>query len=165
MTVSIWGGTEHQKTQFAALNPLGRGLTVGWSPAGGASYSWQGQRASFRAEGSRQTSDGGGLNQAVTLQQASADLRYRLARRWTTGVGARYADNDPTYTTPGMVGKIRLVSASAGLDCQITQTLVLGVQYGRDRQEYRDALPAVGAAERNRVLLSLSYSFSHTLGR
>jgi hypothetical protein len=164
MTLSVWAGPEHHTTSLGALTPIGATPDSPWSVAGGADWGWQGQRASFHAAYTRQISDGGGLAQAVRLQQGSAEARYRLSARLTGSVGLSYAVNDP-LSNALQTTKIQVLSASAGLGYEITKNLVLAMQYGRDRQEYPDAAPAIALANRNRALVSLSYSFTRPLGR
>jgi hypothetical protein len=166
MTLSLWAGPEYHTTQMATINPailIAPGSR--WSGAGGASYNWQGQRTSFRAEYTRAISDGGGLMQAVTLQQATADVRRQLAARWTTSIGISYANNNPLDSILSTTGKIRVLSANVGLDHPITENVILGVQYGRDQQQYTAATPLLGKVNRNRVFFSLSYLFTRPLGR
>jgi hypothetical protein len=165
MDLSFWAGPERHVTYFGGTSPVTTGRESRWSNAAGAEFGWQGQRASLRAAYTRGISDGGGLTQSVRLQQGSAEARYKLAARWTGSVGVGYAVNDPLSSALLQVTKIQVLSANAGLGYQITNNLVLGMQYGRDRQEYPDAVPAIGVANRNRAMVSLSYSFTRPLGR
>jgi hypothetical protein len=163
MSLELWAGPEYSNTFISGLT--GIPSSSRWSASGGAAYSWQGQRTGVRAQFSRRTSDGGGLAQAVTLQQVSADFRYQLSARWTGSLGFSYADSDPLNRTTNSLGKIQALSGTAGLERRITDHFSLMAQYGRDRQRYPGATSTQAPANRNRVMLSLTYSFTRPLGR
>lgn len=163
--ISFWAGPERHTTYFGMTVPVGVDAGSNWSTAGGAEFSWRGQRASFRALYGRQISDGGGVSQSIRLQQGSGEARYKLSAKWTGSLGISYAINEPLDKTLAQGTKIQILSASAGVGYEIGKNLILSAQYGRDRQEYPDAVSTIGVANRNRALLSLSYSFTRPLGR
>ena len=166
MSVSLWAGPERSSTAVPATSDslLARS-DLRWSGAGGASFDWTGQHTGFRAGYVRRTSDGGGLSAAVALEQVDAGLRHQLSARWFTDLGISYANNNPIQTSSNSAGKIRVLTLTAGLARKVTNNLSFGVQYGRDHQRSTDAPSSPGLVQRNRVLLSLSYSFSRPLGR
>jgi hypothetical protein len=163
MSLDLWAGPEYSNTLASGLTAVSSSSR--WSASGGAACSWQGQRTGLRAQFSRRISDGGGLAQAVTLQQVSADFRYQLSARWTGILGASYADSDPLIRITNSFGKIQTLSENAGLEHRITDKFSLTLQYARDGQRYPEANPAQASANHNRVMLSLSYSFTRPLGR
>jgi hypothetical protein len=166
VSVSLWAGPERSSTDVPATSDLLLARSDSrWSGAGGASFDWTGQHTGFRAGYVRRTSDGGGLSAAVALQQVDVGLRRQLSARWSTDLGVLYANDNPIQTFVNSVGKIRVLSLTAGFSRLVTNDLSFGVQYGRDRQRSTDAPSSLSLVQRNRVLLSLSYSFSRPLGR
>ncbi len=163
---SLWAGPEYSRTD-AAANFMGLAGFSGahWSGAGGASLTWQGQHNGFRTEFTRRISDGGGLTQAVVLQQASAEVQRQLSKRWSTNLGVNYANNDPLNPFVSSLGRVRVLSATAGLNWALREYVAIGMNYGRDRQEYPQSPARMTPANRNRGAVSLSYSFTRPLGR
>lgn len=164
MTLSLWGGPERSLNLVPTLM-LGSTPALlpqkSWYGAGGLMLSWQGTRTGFSLGYSQQTSDGGGLAQAVRMQQGSAEVRRRLTQRWTTSVGAQYGRNNPL--TVSAIQPLKTWSGNAGFDYQITDHLGFSLRYGRDQQR-RLAGPDAGV-NRNRGWISISYSFTRPLGR
>ncbi len=170
MRFSIWAGPERTASAIpdavvpvtalaSSTSPTGR-----WGIAGGADLSWQGKRTSARLGYLRQTSDGGGLAQAVNLQQIDANIHQRLTERWTAIGALGYAKNDPLNLANGSA-PFHTWLGHVGLDCVLTDNLLGGLRYGRYQLEYTySASPAVSAS-RNRVWISLAYSLSRPLGR
>ena len=68
-------------------NSSGCRRSTGWSPAGGASMSWQGKLTSFAASYSRIINSGGGLSGAVEASTASGSFRRQLTRRLSMSIG------------------------------------------------------------------------------
>jgi hypothetical protein len=164
MSLTLWGGPEYSSTD-ATLALTSPAIVSGtrWSGAGGAAFDWVGQHTGLRAEFLRRLSDGAGLMAVVTLQQADATVRHQLSARWSASLGGSYANNEPLGNLANTVGSVRTLSATAGLDRQIRDNFSLGVHYGRDRQRYNTS--SLGLVNRNRLLFSLSYSFTRPLGR
>jgi hypothetical protein len=169
MTFSIWAGPEYTTSlvpDTLILTPPAIGITSfqsRWAVAGGGSVIWQGRRTSFRVGYTRQTTDGAGLAQAVRLRQLDGEIRERLTSRWTTSLDLGYARNYPLNPVNGLA-LFRSWLGNAGLDCRLTENLAFGLRYGRDQLTYQ--YPALAAASnRNRAWLSISYSFSRSLGR
>ncbi len=168
MSFSAWAGPERSTTFLPtlALVPTdATSRTNHWNGAGGLAWSWQGTRSGFTLGYTRQTTDGGGLSEAVNMQSVSGEIRRRLTQRWTTSVGAMYATNDPVGSPSlSLMRGFHTLSGNAGFDCQVTDHLAFGIRYGRDQQKYLDAIPSVWT-NRNRAWVSMSYSFSRPLGR
>jgi hypothetical protein len=167
MTVSLWAGPEYSKS----LAPLTMIPNAGpflsrshWFGAGGVSWVWQGSRTGFSLGYRQQTSDGGGLAQAVKMQSADGELRRKLSTRWALTTGATYARNNPLLTLTGF-GRYHSLMANAGFDYRMTDNLGLGLRYGRETLHHAYPGSASPWANRNRVWFSLSYSFTRPLGR
>jgi hypothetical protein len=170
MTLSLWAGPQYS-TSFvnSVLVPQpGMGGTVAlpsqWSPADGVMFDWQGSHTGLHAGYSQQISDGGGLAEAVTSQQADAEFRHRLAARWTATAGVAYARNNPLHTISA-IAPLRSLQGNAGVEYRITDNLGMGILYGRQQQQYEYPLLPSAAANQNRVWFSLSYVFARPLGR
>jgi hypothetical protein len=164
---SVWAGPEGTSSVAPALGMpnIGSGSSQQhWSVAGGADLSWQGKGTSTRVGYTRQTSDGGGLAQAVTLQQVSGELRERFTAKWTGSASLGYARNNPLNALNG-TAPYHSWMGSVGCDYSLTSNLAVSLSYGRDQLSYAYAgVPAV-TSNRNRAFFSVSYSFSRPLGR
>jgi hypothetical protein len=170
ITLSLWAGPDYSTTFISnvlAAQPSENSMLAWpsqWSPAGGVMYSWEGSRTSLQAGYSRQISDGGGFAEAVNMQQADAEVRRRLAARWTARVGGAYARNNPLHTLSA-TAPLRSFQANTGIEYRITDNLGANVLYGRQQQRYEYALLPSATANQNRVWFSLSYVFARPLGR
>jgi hypothetical protein len=170
MTLSLWAGPQYS-TSFVsrALVPQpGVGGTVAlpsqWSPASGVVFDWQGSHTGLHAGYSQQISDGGGLAEAVTMQQTDAKFRRRLAARWTATAGVAYAINNSLHTISA-TAPLRSLQGNAGIEYRLTDNLGMSIFYGRQQQQYEYPLLPSATANQNRVWFSLSYVFARPLGR
>jgi hypothetical protein len=161
-TLSVWAGPEYSTTLVANLSTAASSLISHdhWDVAGGADLSWEAKKTSFRVGYTRQTTDGGGLSQAVNLQQVNGEVRERLTTRWTASVGVGYGKNKPLSVVSG-TAFYRTWNGNAGLNYSFTDNLDLGLRYGRDQLQYGYN----SASNRNRAWVTFSYSFSRPLGR
>ena len=157
ISFSVWAGPERSKS-LAPVDVVARARQ--WNVAGGLQWTWQGERTAFSAGYTRQTSDGGGLAQAVLMNLANAQVQRQLTRRWNTTIQAMYARDDGL--NPSGMQAQQSLSASADLRCQMTKQMGFALRYARYRQEY--ALHGV-PADRNRASVSIFYSFSRPVGR
>jgi hypothetical protein len=170
MTLSLWAGPQYSTTFISnvLIVQLGTGnslaLPAQWSPAGGVMYSWGGSRTGLHAGYSRLISDGSGVAEAVTLQQADAEFRRRLAARWTATAAVAYARNNPLHTL-STIAPLRSFQGNAGIEYRITDNLGMSLSYGRQQQGYEYPLLPSATANQNRVWFSLSYMFARPLGR
>jgi hypothetical protein len=166
LTLSIWAGPEYTTSPYA-LTPVPVQSMISqarWDVAGGAALSWQGRRTSFRVGYTRQTSDGGGLTQAVSLQQLSGQIGERLSERWTANMNISYAMNDPVNNV-GTQPLYRSWLGNAGLGYRLRDNLGLSFQYGRDQLRYEYPTSPGSSSYRNRAWFSVNYSLSRPLGR
>jgi hypothetical protein len=160
-TLSFFAGPEYYDSTPAPGTVTGDELLFyghRWTPAVGATFSWQGETTSVAAVYSRQVDDGGGLFSAVTLQQESVSLRSQLTERQAVYVGFRQASNEPLGTGYSYNG----FSASFQLEHQLRRAFYLRLGYARQRQDLPGRQTAASA---NTAWLSLSYNFNHAFGR
>ncbi len=170
MTLSVWAGPQYSTTFISSV--LAAQLSAGsalafpsqWSPAGGVTYSWEGTRTSLHVGYSRLITDGSGVAEAVTSQQADAEFRRRLAARWTATAGVAYGRNNPLHTL-STTTPLRSFQGNGGIEYRLTDNLGMSLSYGRQQQQYEYLLLPSATACQNRVWFSLSYMFARPLGR
>jgi hypothetical protein len=166
LTFSVWAGPEQTTTVIPSTPPVS--ITpisqVNWHVAGGADLAWQGKRTNYRVSYLRQTSDGGGLAEAVRLEEISGELQRRIAERWTADVGIGYGKNNPLANVGGQTPYNSLIG-NAGINCQLTDEFSFGFRYGHDQLTYQYPSSTSAQSNRNRAWISISYSFSRPLGR
>ena len=160
LSVSFFGGPQYSNTQ-----QFGLPTSSSWSPAGGASFAWQGKLTSFAASYSQTINNGGGLGGAVHGSNASASLRRQLARNLSATVGAGYANNSVLDASPAFNTGGHTISGNASVQRQIGQHLNVQLQYMRLQQSYTDVAAISSIPNQNRVAINISYQFSRPLGR
>ena len=163
---SIWAGPEQTTSEIPSESNLSNSLgsQKKWNVAGGTDLTFQGRSTSFRVGYTQQTSDGGGLAEAVRLQQVSGEIKRRLTSHWTTAVSIGYGKNKPLTMIKNQAPYNSLVG-NASVDCQITDSLGFGFRYERDQLTYEYPSSISSLSNRNRAWVSISYSFSRPLGR
>jgi len=170
MTLSLWAGPQYSTTYVSSIliPQLGAGSTLTlpsqWTPAGGVMYSWGGSRTGLHVGYSRLISDGSGVAEAVNSQQVDAEIRQRLAARWTAITGVAYARNNPLHRL-STTAPLRSLRGNAGIEYRLTDNLGMGFSYERQQQQYEYPLLPSATANQNRVWFSLSYGFARPLGR
>jgi hypothetical protein len=160
LSISVFGGPQYSNTAQVGLPTM-----TGWSPAGGASMSWQGKLTSFAASYSRFVNSGGGLVGAVDYSSANGTFRWQLTRMLSMSVGGSYANNDVLDPLPGFNTGGQTISGNASVQRQIGEHFNLQIQYTRLHQTYNDIEAISVAPNRNRVAVLISYQFSRPLGR
>jgi hypothetical protein len=160
-SLSFYGGP-----QYSMSSGGGVPSTKNWSPSYGGSFDWQGQRMSFAVGGGRTISAGGGLQGAVTSENASASVRGQLTRSWSAGLSAFYAINSlltPQFSTTNG----HSVAGTVSIQRQIGHSLAMDLGYTHIHQTYSDltALAVPVLPNINRVSLTLSYQFIRPIGR
>ena len=161
--LSIWAGPEYATSLVpTATTPASDATTwqSRWDVAGGAELSWQGNRTSFRVGYTRKTTDGGGLAEAVNLQEVHGEIAQRLTPRWTGNITSSYGKNSPLNNS-GLY--YRSFLARVGLDCKLTANLALGLNYKRDQLDFQYS--GSPPSYRNQGWVSITYSFSRPVGR
>jgi hypothetical protein len=163
VTLSFFGGPEYSDTPpTAAAIALGfDGAGRFWSSSGGATLAWGGLRTSADASFSRQLNDGGGLAVPVTLQTATVRLRRQLSTHHNeVQIGLAASQNIPVLTGPTIDG----FTAFALYQQRFTRNFV--TQFGYSWQWQQQDLTTGGlSSDANRVWFSLTYDFSHAIGR
>jgi hypothetical protein len=165
VTLSLWAGPQYSTTRFPQPSLGGASvLPSQWSPISGATIDWKGRHTTLHAGYSRQISDGGGLAEAVDLQQADAEFSHRLAARWTATARVAYARNNPLHIVSA-TAPLRSLQANTGIEYRVTDNLGVSIAYGRQQQTYEYVLLPSATANQNRAWFSLSYIFARPLGR
>ena len=95
LSISFFGGPQHSNTIEPPQPPLlTQGATVqAWTPAAGASLSWQGRLNNIALSYSRVISGGGGLVGAVQINSASAAFRQQITRYLSASLAGGYTQN------------------------------------------------------------------------
>jgi hypothetical protein len=159
-SISFFGGPQYSNTQ-----QFGVPTTTGWSPAGGASMSWQGKLTTFAASYSRYINSGGGLIGAVEYSSANGSFRRQLTRWWSISIGGSYANNDVLDPLPGFNNGGETIQGNASVQRQIGEHFNVQALYTRLHQTYNDIAAISSVPNRNRVAVMISYQFSRPLGQ
>jgi hypothetical protein len=160
-SISLFGGPQHSDTvQPLPLLPLRQ-----WTPAGGASLSWQGRLNSFALSYVHIVSSGGGLIGAVQMDSATASVRQQLTKTLSGNVGGGYAQNDVLGALLVGVTNGHSISGTASLQQQFGQHVALQLGYTRLHQDYSNVAVLALTPNTNREFVSLSYQFARPLGR
>lgn len=159
LSFSLYGGPQYSDT-YGGLAPALRS----WSPGGGGSVNWQGQRTSLILSYSRKISDGGGLQGAVSYNGVDASIRRQLTPAFSGTIGADYTVNK--VLDPGVLGGSggHSVSGTATLQRTLGEHFSVSAGYLRLHQSY-DVAALFAAPNRDRVWLSIGYQFQRALGR
>lgn len=87
-SLTLFGGPDYSLTSNQVVFSLG-GILIqiplkknAWSGAGGAVFTYQGERTAFNGEFSRGISEGGGLLGAVSMTSGRLELVERLTKNW-----------------------------------------------------------------------------------
>ncbi|MGE5206149.1 MAG: hypothetical protein ACM3PW_11065 [Chlamydiota bacterium] len=152
----IYAGPEYARTR--GQSPA---LSVSWSPAAGAIYTWSGMHTSVQSGYSRQISDGGGVQGPVRLSGAWLRLSRQLRPRWTVDVSTGLAQQTALITTPE--DRLRMLRAGGGFRRDLGRNASLRLLYERLYQT--GGSPLYRPGNHNRVMLSIEQSFMRPLGR
>lgn len=171
LSFSFLGGPQHSDTVEPPLllSQLRLELQLPsiqeWTPAAGASMSWQGRLNSLALSYSHVISGGGGLIGAVQMNSASASFRQQMTRRLSASVGGGYTQNDVLASALGAGNNGHSLSGTASLQQQIGQHINLQLAYTRLHQDYSSVAVLAATPDTNRESVSISYQFSRPLGR
>ena len=167
-SVSFFGGPQHSDTVQPPLPPLNIQLPAAraWTPAAGASLSWQGRLNSAAVSYKHIVSGGGGLFGAVLMDSASASIQQQIARSLSGSVAASYTQNN-VLGSPLFGGATdgHTVSGTASLQKQFGEHISLQFGYTRLHQSYSEVAVLSTNPNTNRGFVSVSYQFSRPLGR
>jgi hypothetical protein len=159
-SISFFGGPQHSDT----VEPQAA-ETRSWTPAVGASLSWQGRLSSLAASYSHVISGGGGLIGAVHMDNVSLSGRQQVTKTLSFSVSGMYAQNDVVGSAlPGAYSG-HTISASATAQQKFGQHVRLDLGYTRLHQDYSNVPILSATPDTNREFISLSYQFLRPLGR
>lgn len=167
-SLSFFGGPQYSDTQENTVPAL-----HAWSPAAGASLSWQGRQTSLAISYSRAIAPGGGLIGAVHQDAATTSVRRQLTRTLSVGAGASYSTNKLLFLGNTLLLPIlggfntggHTIAGTASLDRPLGEHFELGLGCTRLHQSYSDIGAISGAPNTNREWVSISYQFARPLGR
>jgi hypothetical protein len=160
LSVSVFGGPQHSDT----VQPLAAEARS-WTPAVGASLSWQAPLTSLAASYSHVISGGGGLVGAVHLDSANASVRQQVTKALSLSFAGTYTQNNVLGATLPGASSGHSLSATAILQQRFGQYVSLQLGYSRLHQDYSDVTVISETPNTNREFVSLSYQFSRPLGR
>jgi hypothetical protein len=136
-----------------------------WTPAAGASLSWQARFTNVALSYTHIIAGSGGLAGAVKTDSASAALRQQMTRTFSGSVSGFYAQNDVLDSVVLGTSNGHSVSATASLQQQVGQNLNVQAGYTRLHQDYSAVAALAAHPDTNREFISISYQFSKALGR
>jgi hypothetical protein len=163
-SMSFFGGAQYANAVQPAVGSLGYAAFSmrSWSPAGGASLSYQGHFVSGALTYSHRITDGGGLIGAVTADTAAGSIGLQLSRTLTGFISGSYDNNKEIGHGVGAGGHTN--SGSVGLQRQVGEHFGVQLGYMRVHQTYNTAAITT-APNTNRAFVSFSYMFARPLGR
>jgi hypothetical protein len=160
-SLSFFAGPEHSDTTQPSLSsPLRQ-----WTPAGGASVSWQGRLNTLAASYVHLIAGGGGLVGAVQSDSGSASLRQQIARTLSGSIAGSYAQNNLLVPSTTFSVNGHSISATASLQQEFGKHVIAQLGYTRLHQDYSTVALLSTFPNTNREFVSLSYLFSKALGR
>jgi len=169
LSLSVFGGPQYSDT-YGGLCTL-PGCTAlmvppvrSWSPGGGGSFNWQGQRNAAIANFARKISDGGGLQGAVTFTSADASVHHRFSPVFSGTVGADYSVNKVLAAGASDGNGGHSISGTVTLQRTFGEHFNATLGYLRLHQSY-DIQAISSVPNRNRVWFSIGYQFERALGR
>jgi hypothetical protein len=166
-SISFFGGPQHADTVQPPIQPLDIQLPPirVWTPAAGASLSWQGQLNSVAVSYSHIISGGGGLFGAVHMDSATASLHQQFARSLSGSLAGGYTQNHILGSLLSAGDNGHTFSGTASLQKQFGEHINLQFGYTRLHQSYGGVAVLSTSPDTNREFVSVSYQFSRPLGR
>ena len=165
---SIFGGPEFSKIHNQVLiDLLGIVLRIPesktlWSAAGGGMLDWHRNRLGLQASFVQRVGDGGGVQGAVELRDATLLIKEKLARRWVANLDARMTQQ--TLLNVSGMDKVQVLGLGAGTSYEMAHRLWIRTSYQRLHQ-IGGNLTKLQFGNHNRVALSLERDFTVPLGR
>jgi hypothetical protein len=166
-SISFFGGPQYSITMQPPLPPLNVVVpeAKSWTPAAGASASWQGRATTFALSYSHVISGGGGLISAVHMDSASASIKRQIYRTLSGTVSGGYTQNKVIGNILGGVDNGHSVSGTAEIQHAVGQWLSVRLGYTRLHQSYSGITAISLNPDTNREFIGISYHFSRPLGR
>jgi hypothetical protein len=167
LSLSAFGGPQHSDTVQPPVPPLQLKVpeAQAWTPAAGASLSWQGRLTNVAVSYSHIISGGGGLIGAVKMDSASASIRQQITRRLSGSVAGMYAQNNVLGSPIAGATNGHTVSGTASLQQELGEHINVQLGYTRLHQNYSGIAVLAATPNTNREFISISYQFSRPLGR
>lgn len=166
VTLSLFGGATYSVTDGQVIiipSVTMPASTQQWSPSGGMTLGWQGERTGMSATFNRSIAAGGGLFGTVDRYSGTVEVRRQLSRRWIGSLNCLYDNNRPIdFIT---ANEFRTVAGGGSVERQIGQHLSFAVNYSRAHQIYGGLTAAQLFPDHNRAFVSISYLFNRPLGR
>ena len=168
MSFSIFAGPEYSRIHdqevlnvlFLVIKiPVAKTL---WSPAAGATFSWRGDRLGLQAGFVRRVSDGGGLLGSVEMNNATLQIKKKLARRWVASLDGEMTQE--TLLDVSGNSTMKILNAGAGISHELAQNMWVRLSYQRMRRS-GGYLSPLGFGDHNRVTLTVERNFNLPLGR
>jgi hypothetical protein len=172
MTITGWVGPQHTSTKSTVSipNPFPPPTVFTfisqsslWSTALGVNFGWKDRRNAVRVGYSRSVSDGGGITATSQVNSVFAGYRRQINRKWSGVLGMRYLNSTSTTQQNRTFNNYFI---NAGVDYQIAKSFTATADYGRVHQSHSNAFVInTGTYNDNRVGVTISYHWSHPLGR
>jgi hypothetical protein len=166
-SMSFFGGPQYLDTVEPPVPPLNIAIPAvkAWTPAAGASLSWQGRRSSISLSYSHVISGGGGLIGAVHLDDGTVLVRQQLTKNLSGSIGGGYAENKIIGSSLASSENGHSLNGTASLQQQFGQHFNVQLGYTRLHQSYA-SIPVISSfPDTNREFISIAYQFSRPLGR
>lgn len=165
-SVSFFGGPQHSDS----FQNVSSGTTIVpslrmWTPAAGASVSWQGRQNTLAASYTHSIAGGGGLVGAVQMDAANFSAGQQITKTLNGTIAGGYSQNDLLDTLLPAAAYGHSIFATVSLQKAFGQHIGLQAGYTRLHQSYSDVAVLSTAPDTNREFISFSYQFSKALGR
>ena len=165
-SISVFGGPQYSDS----AENLSSGTTTVpalrmWTPASGASLSWQGRTNNLAASYSHIIAGGGGLIGAVQMEGASLSAGQQITKTLNASVAGGYSQNNVLDTLLLAASNGHSIYGTVSLQQQFGQHLSVQAGYTRLHQSYSNVAVLSSVPDTNREFISVSYQFSKALGR
>lgn len=166
-SISFFGGPQHSDTVQPPIPPLSLQFPEAraWTPAAGASLSWQGRLTTYSMSYSHVIAGGGGLIGAVKMDNASAALRQQIRKTLSGSLAGSYVQNNILGTQISGANNGHTIMGTVSLQQQMGEHLSVQLGYTRLHQDYSGVSVLALTPNTNREFISVSYQFSRPLGR
>ena len=162
MTISVWIGPEYTSTK-TVVPFFGVFHDSLWSTSVGADFGWRSARNSVHVGFVRRVSDGGGLIATSQVNSVTGTYRRLLAYKLSALVGGRWMRDTSTTVQSRSFDNYAL---NTGATYQIAKSLNATVDYSHIHQNQSNVfLIGQSIYSDNRVGATISYEWSHPLGR
>jgi hypothetical protein len=168
MSFAVFAGPEysqiHNQVIFDFLGAVEKFPVAStlWSPSGGATFDWRGDKLALLATFVRRISDGGGIEGAIEMNDAALALRRKLGRRWVADVDGEFTRHT-LLNLPG-TGNLQIIEAGGGVSYALRKHLWIRGQYQSLRQ-IGDSNALFRYGNHDRVTVSIQRNFTLPIGR